>query len=421
VWEWGKSLALANAFLKSFYYLEIRFGKGGKKMGSGQGKDAHVFAQARADFESGEAVRLKLEEQNQQYRDLCSFAVVTGNAGKREDQKGLLRLNDDCLCRIACFFVWQRHRRAWHAHIKSVTCCQWNPNGATFLTSSADCSLKIWHSASGECMCKMKGHTEIIREACFSPDGRQVCSVSYDCSLKTWDALSGKMLRSMKHTLAVLCCGWNTTGMIILSGSADSQLRFWCSSSGDLLHYVSLAFQNWDGDHRYAYCCAFSRCDEHILCGLNDYTLTLYAWDSVKVLAKKDQASTEPKSNGTIMILQHSLRGHHGSISACHFSPRGDTVLSASQDKTIRIWDRQNGRLLRTLRGHTAFVLDACFSSDGIMVFSLSATRLILWNTISGNIERVLEQSAAMSCDVCDDGTILTASAEGVIELWIVV
>jgi WD40 repeat protein len=37
---------------------------------------------------------------------------------------------------------------------------------------------------------------------------------------------------------------------------------------------------------------------------------------------------------------------------ACKFSPKGDTIVSASQDRTLKIWDVALGTCKATLEGH---------------------------------------------------------------------
>ncbi|MGD9368042.1 MAG: hypothetical protein PVH87_20245, partial [Desulfobacteraceae bacterium] len=57
--------------------------------------------------------------------------------------------------------------------------------------------------------------------------------------------------------------------------------------------------------------------------------------------------------------------GHNDFINAASFSPDGTTIVSASNDKTLRLWDVASGKLLRTLSGHESWVISASFSPDG--------------------------------------------------------
>jgi hypothetical protein len=66
-----------------------------------------------------------------------------------------------------------------------------------------------------------------------------------------------------------------------------------------------------------------------------------------------------------------SLAGHRGPVWTAAFSPDGQRVLTASADKTARLWD-VSGKPLATLEGHTAEVLRAVFSPDGQRVLTAS-------------------------------------------------
>ena len=50
--------------------------------------------------------------------------------------------------------------------------------------------------------------------------------------------------------------------------------------------------------------------------------------------------------------LKHKLVGHDLGAVSVKFSPGGAWLASASADSTIRIWDPQSGKLIRTLKGH---------------------------------------------------------------------
>ena len=41
-------------------------------------------------------------------------------------------------------------------------------------------------------------------------------------------------------------------------------------------------------------------------------------------------------------------------VRACAVTPDGRRVVSASDDKTLKVWDLESGRALATLEGHTA-------------------------------------------------------------------
>ncbi len=66
------------------------------------------------------------------------------------------------------------------------------------------------------------------------------------------------------------------------------------------------------------------------------------------------------------------LRGHDDWVSWAEFSPDGQRIVSASKDKSIRIWGADGTGVPVVLRGHDKWVNTARFSPDGRRVVSAS-------------------------------------------------
>ena len=53
---------------------------------------------------------------------------------------------------------------------------------------------------------------------------------------------------------------------------------------------------------------------------------------------------------------QFTLTGHSNWVRSARFSPDGRLIVSGSDDKTVRIWDRQNKNCVQTFHEHGGLV-----------------------------------------------------------------
>ena len=130
----------------------------------------------------------------------------------------------------------------------------------------------------------------------------------------------------------------------------------------------------------------------------------------------------DPLPAGAIARLGTVRLRHEGGVDAVVFSPDGKTLASASEDKTVRLWEVAGGKEIRQLRGHQDRVCRVVFSPDGKTLASASEDKTVrLWEATSGKeIRQFLgHQYGVMSVVFSPDGkTLASASRDHTVRLW---
>lgn len=86
-----------------------------------------------------------------------------------------------------------------------------------------------------------------------------------------------------------------------------------------------------------------------------------------------------------------TLHGHEHSVSCVRFLPGDRHIVSASRDRTLRVWETATGFCTRTLHGHDDWVRTVDVSEDGRTLVSGSNDHTLrLWDAQTGEARHEL-------------------------------
>jgi glucose repression regulatory protein TUP1 len=108
---------------------------------------------------------------------------------------------------------------------------------------------------------------------------------------------------------------------------------------------------------------------------------------------------------GVLVERTEGEQGHKDSVYSVAFSPDGRHLVSGSLDKTIKMWELNNGgfynragvqpksgKCIKTFEGHKDFVLSVALTPDGQWVMSGSKDRGVqFWDPATGQAQLMLQ------------------------------
>ncbi|CAG8958275.1 hypothetical protein HYFRA_00000630 [Hymenoscyphus fraxineus] len=225
--------------------------------------------------------------------------------------------------------------------------------------------------------------------------GKYLVSGSRDQTLRIWNLNTQRLVRSplRAHSGSVLCLQFDADPEedLIVSGSSDATVVLWRFSTGQIIQRLRKAHResvlNVKFDKRVLITCSkdktikiFNRRSIHP--GDTKFPGSSNAVDPVPTYLNNYGLNPSPTA-GLIpaYTLIGCLEGHHAAVNAVQI--HGDEIVSASGDRTVKVWNWKDQKLTKTLIGHTKGI--ACVQYDGRRIVSGSSDNEVkVFDRVSG-------------------------------------
>ncbi len=235
---------------------------------------------------------------------------------------------------------------------------------------------------------------------------RSLVVVTNDPAIKVYPShLSLKCDILNGHVASVLCIA--TYENWILSGSRDNTAKLWLRENGRFRLVDTLLGHT---DSISAVYLNVAKNGKMFLVTASADT-TLKCWDL---------CSTE--NNEHRAVSRWTKKAHEKDINSIAVTPNFKYLITASQDKTARIWRIEDGELISTLSGHKRGLWSVKCSPREQIIATASADKTIkLWSATTFTCLKTLEghSNSVLSVSFLQNGTeLLSCGSDGLIKIW---
>jgi WD40 repeat protein len=289
-----------------------------------------------------------------------------------------------------------KHRKTLKGHEAGIISVAISPDDRFIISTSGEAMICLWDMATGALIKQFEAPEAGISSAIFSADGRYLFSNHRSAAIWQWDMTTGEVVRQFQgHTDRITSLTLASTGRNLISGSWDGTVGVWDIIAGKLIHKLA-------GHQGKVYATALSRDGETIFSGGDDGTIRwwqrqvgaplkiyqlgktivhslathptqsiLLSGDQQVRLSQWDYATGEhldtlpswtyrpihaiaPTPDGEVVLqtcghginvwhqptgwFVHTLVHHRWAVTTLAVSHDGQTIVSGSDDKTIKIW-----------------------------------------------------------------------------------
>jgi WD40 repeat protein len=253
-------------------------------------------------------------------------------------------------------YVWNPHKgkllRQWDAKQTGDIVLAYAPDSKTLATAFT--TVRLFNAeTSAEIADLPIKPLDPVETLAFSPDGKTLALGLHSGQIDLWDLKDKKIVASFKYTGSLHAIAWSPDGKK-LAAAGGAKILIWDPQQSALVK----SFAVKEGP------ASVVPTVKTLLFGPDSKALAAAGYDAVIRIYNLNA------KNPTDVKEQRVCDGHLSSVYALAFSSDGQTLVSGSFDKTVRLWEAFSGKQIAVFKGHIGEVTGVAFVNDGRSVFS---------------------------------------------------
>jgi len=305
-------------------------------------------------------------------------------------------------------YIPKKPVHTWSGHTKGVQVARFFPKyGHFILSGSHDTKVKLWDVYNNrKCVRTYMGHSEAVRDICFTNDGLHFLSASYDKTIHYWDTETGKVVK----TFQLKKFPYN----VRFHPDDEKQYAFLCASSNKKIGQYDVRTGNRTQQY-----------DEH----LGPVNTVTFIDGGRKFVSTSDDKKIFLWEFGIPVVVKHISEPEMHSITATAMHPSGKYFAGQSSDNKIVVYDAKNGNFKlnrkKQYSGHLSagYAIGLSFSPDKQFIASGDQDgKVFFWDWKSAKTLRTYKAHEGVCIGVdwhpIEPSKFATCGWDGTIKLW---